>query len=798
MAKQKRHTADQASRVSVACGLAVLTLLLYSPTFHYPFIHFDDPQYVSENPHVQAGLTPRSVAWAFTTFDCSNWHPVTWLSLELDAQFYGVRNAGGFHATNALLHSANTVLLFLVFAQMTGMVWRSAIVAALFACHPLHVESVAWVAERKDVLSTFFWLLTMILYASYVKKPGWARYSSVFVAMAVGLMAKPMLVTLPCVLLLLDYWPLGRWLQASQSLGAKNLNECGIAPAPRKLILLEKIPLFILALVSSLVTSLAQADALTTSQDFALQTRFSNALLAYVTYVAKVFWPFRLAAYYPHPGDAISIVQALAAGLALTAITALILWSRRGAPYLAVGWLWYLVTLVPVIGIVQVGTQALADRYTYIPSIGIFLLATWAVSDLFARTHLPRVVPAGLGIGVVALCSVLTWNQESYWKDDISLWGHALDVTQNNALAHVNLASTLAQQNRSKEAIAEYEKALAILPRELKILQDLSTVLYQQGYPVRAMSLLRDAIRIDPNAPWFNYNLGMMLRDQGLTSESLEELRKGTEKEQSRYKSLCALGDSLRELGRLDEAAQPLELAVAEAPYDQDAHIFLAQVQIEQGAYTRARRSIEDLKASLPPGDSQNPAVRQELQRLSQLEAIEHTLSVVSEGNLKTENAARDVELAWLCQQPRHARYLDAARLYTSAFASRPELLLSAKPRWAYRAAIAALQAANATGKDSAALSEQEKARWRDNAYGWLRSDLSVWAKRVASERVGSRYAAVRALRYEKNDLSLAGVREPSPLSKLPEKDRQKWREFWADVDLVLAQALHNDKNSKP
>ncbi len=407
-------TASRQYRLTLGLGiaLAVVTLLVYCRCFDFGFIQFDDPEYVFENRHVLAGLTADSVRWAFTTFNCANWHPLTWLSLEFDALLYGGPQAGGFHATNVVLHIANVVVLFLILGRMTGMVWRSAMVAALFALHPLHVESVAWVSERKDVLSTLFWMLTMAAYLVYVDRPSIARYLLVALALALGLMAKPMLITLPFVLLLLDYWPLGRWQHGPKpALPSPDSSKDQPQPLSLGRLLLEKIPLFVMVLGSCIVTFLAQhqGQAVGSFEKFPLLVRLWNALLTYVTYLGEMFLPRNLAVYYPHPGLQISALRGVAAGLLLLAISWLVLWPGRRFPYLAVGWFWYLGTLVPVVGLVQVGSQAMADRYTYVPLIGCFLMLTWGGGDLaLAKGWFPFAPVVSCAVLLCACCA-LTW-----------------------------------------------------------------------------------------------------------------------------------------------------------------------------------------------------------------------------------------------------------------------------------------------------------------------------------------------------------------------------------------------------
>jgi hypothetical protein len=419
-------------RTEIAVGVALVALALgaMGHACCNGFVNFDDTDYVTRNPEVRAGLSAAGVAWAFTTTRASNWHPLTWLSLQLDASQYGGDAAWGFHLTNLLLHAASTVLLFATLRRMTGAVWRPAAVAALFAVHPAHVESVAWVAERKDVLSGLFWMLTLLAYAWYAERPGWRRYLLVAAPFALGLLAKPMLVTLPFVLLLLDYWPLRRW--KSQIPNPKSQgNPKPEIPNPKhrpfwslrlgisdflgiwdlRFGILEKLPLFALSAAACAVTVYAQrkGGAVNTLEQLPLGERLVNAVVAYAGYLGEMVWPARLAPFYPHPHGHVLLEQAVRAGLALVVVTALVVWARRR--YLVVGWLWFLGTLVPVIGLVQVGSQAMADRYTYLPYVGLFMAVVWGAADLATRT------PTRLrSIAAVAALLLGVWIPLGLWR----------------------------------------------------------------------------------------------------------------------------------------------------------------------------------------------------------------------------------------------------------------------------------------------------------------------------------------------------------------------------------------------
>jgi tetratricopeptide (TPR) repeat protein len=428
---------------------------------------FDDLGFISRNSVVKDGLTWNGFTWAFTTQLMGIWHPVTWLSHMVDCQLFGVDPAG-HHLMNLFFHLANTFLLFLLLLFCTKAEWPSFIVAALFAIHPLHVESVAWVAERKDLLSAFFWLLTMWAYVGYVRHPGLRRYALVLIGFCLGLMAKPMLVTLPLVLLLWDYWPLRRW--APQGAAAAETGQpVGDLPYPRislKRLVWEKIPLLILVVLFSLVTVYAQkAGAMVVSlANIPLGARISNALVAYVSYLGKTVAPINLTVLYPHPGNTIPGWQALGAGLGLALLSWMIIRQALRYPYLLVGWLWFLGTLVPVIGLVQVGTQAMADRYTYIPLIGLFIMAAWGMADLLARWRCPKfLLPLVAGVMIVVL-GIVARFQVGHWRNAVSLFQHTLSVTQNNLLIQVALGEALYSRGEVDQALVHFQEAFRLDP----------------------------------------------------------------------------------------------------------------------------------------------------------------------------------------------------------------------------------------------------------------------------------------------------------------------------------------------
>jgi protein O-mannosyl-transferase len=516
----------------LALSLVLLTLAAFWRVPDCRFVNYDDPVYVTHNPHVHEGLTRASAAWAFTTTYNTNWHPLTWLSLQLDNQLFGPKGeenptgkaaadrwyAYGSHLTNLLLHTANVVLLFCVLARMTGQVWPSALVAALFAVHPLHVESVAWIAERKDVLSTLFWMLTLGGYVRYAEKPSVASYLVVVIALALGLMAKPMLVTLPFVLLLLDYWPLHRFEFGS----AAPATDARRAAARR--LVVEKLPLFALSIASCVMTVYAQGrgGAVRRLDDIPFTERTANAVLAYGDYIIKMFWPRNLAVLYPFREVSWSDGRVLATALALTVVTALVLWQIKLRPYLFTGWFWYLGTLVPVIGLVQVGDQALADRYTYVPLIGLFLMIAWSMAEVAARRPALAPVSAALaGVAVIA-CGLGTWQQTASWHDSIVLWQHTLAVTGPNAEAYYGLATAYSLELDQPERAAEaYAQAVQVQPRDERARLFYGITLIKLGKWPEAGEQFAAILELNPTSADAHFHLGLVASHQDKVDEAV-------------------------------------------------------------------------------------------------------------------------------------------------------------------------------------------------------------------------------------------------------------------------------------
>jgi tetratricopeptide (TPR) repeat protein len=492
--------APRATILGVSIFLMAITWLVFGETLRHPSINFDDQEYVFENPKINTGLTSTGVLWAFTHSHAENWHPLTSISHMLDCQLFGLQ-AGWHHFTNVLLHTIAVILLFLVFREMTGALWRSAFVAAVFAIHPLRVESVAWIAERKDVLSGLFFMLTLGAYVRYVREPSSIRYLIVGVLFGLGLMTKPMLVTLPFVLLVLDYRPLGRFAHVCP---AKPKPKTGFArwwchrSIPTRLIL-EKIPLIALSAASSIITLFAQKRAAISVESLPLVWRMNNAFVSYVAYIWQMVCPIRLALVYPHPEYRLSLWGVALAIAFLTGVTAVVVAFRRKHPYLITGWLWYVGMLVPVIGIVQVGAQARADRYTYLPQIGLYLIATWTIADLSVAWRYRRQILAVAATIVIAALAWLAWIQNTYWRDSEALWTRTLAVTSHNDVAHASVADLLLRRDRIDEAISHSEEALRIHSRNGSAHNTLAFGLFRKGRVNEAVAHWKESLAIRPD-----------------------------------------------------------------------------------------------------------------------------------------------------------------------------------------------------------------------------------------------------------------------------------------------------------
>jgi tetratricopeptide (TPR) repeat protein len=589
--------------IMICALLAIATLIVYWQVRGHSFLNFDDGMYVTDNVQVRAGLSMKSVRWALTETEAANWHPLTRLSHMLDVQFFGM-NAGAHHMTSVFFHLANTLLLFLVFKRMTGCVWQSGFVAALFALHPLHVESVAWVSERKDVLSTFFWLLTMGGYLLYAERPGKIRFIIPLLFFALGLLSKPMLVTLPFVLLLMDYWPLGRFGDARMRFDIMGgpirsdnpptpFNNIQPVSENRRThflrLVYEKIPYFALTAVFCWMTIQAQQGkgAVGSLERFPIDVRISNALISYVIYIVKAIWPENLAAYYPHRGM-VSWWSGLGGGLLIIAVSILAIRFVRQKPWFMVGWLWYLGTLVPVIGLVQVGAQAMADRYTYVPLIGLFIIAAWGLPELTAGWRNKKTTLALAGVCLSIILMFAAWLQVRHWKNSRTLFQHALEVTENNYFAHDGLGLYLATHEKHEEAIYQYSEAIKIRPDFAEAHNHLGNVYKIQGKSDEAIVHYKEALRIKPDYAQAHYNLGHLLAGQGKIAAAIQQYHAALKIKPEYPEVHYQLGFALMNQGKLDEAVGHYLKALNQRPSDAKIVNQLGYVLVKKGKIREA------------------------------------------------------------------------------------------------------------------------------------------------------------------------------------------------------------------
>jgi len=532
---------------------------------NHQFLNYDDDDYVTNNPHVSSGLSSQNIAWAFTSVEAANWHPITWLSHMTDVQLYGM-NPRGHHLTNVVIHTVSTLFLFLLLFRLTGALWQSLFVAALFALHPLHVESVAWVAERKDVLSTLFWFLTLLFYAAYTTKRKPALYILALFSFILGLMSKPMLVTLPVVMLLMDFWPLGRYRHEEQKQGLHQLFGRAIT------LIKEKIPFFACSLLSALITVYAQqkGGTIATLTKVSFRLRSENALIAYVKYIGKTVWPHDLAVIYPFPSS-IALWQVIGSLFILLLLTAVAIRAGRRHPYFAVGWFWFLITLVPVIGLIQVGSQSMADRYSYIPVIGLFIMAAWGVPDLTKGLRHRQGILALLAGVVVFASSVLTWQQLGYWRDSISLYQHTLRVTNNNYIININMGVALQAKGDLDAAIQQYHEALRITPNNYSAHSNLGGVLQAKGDFNAAIQEYQEALRINPNDTLAHNNMGVVLQAKGDPNAAIQEFQETLRINPNYAEAHYNLGGAFANKGYLDAAIQEYQQVLRINPNDKDA-----------------------------------------------------------------------------------------------------------------------------------------------------------------------------------------------------------------------------------
>ena len=541
--------------------LVVATLALYNPVNRHPFVNYDDDRYITENPHVHNGLTWRTITWAFTATEQGNWHPLTWLSHALDYQLFH-QNPAGHHFTSLLIHAANAVLLFLFLMYATRRLGPSLFVAALFALHPINVESVAWVAERKNVLCTFFFFATLIAYGWYARQPDWRRYLVFAGLFVLGLMSKPMVITLPFVLLLLDYWPLGRIRGGHADATA----------APLSKLVVEKLPLIALSAASAVITMQAQraGGAMRSTAQFSLAVRLENAVMAYARYLWKMIWPSHLSPIYPHPGDSLAGWQVGTSALVLLAVTAVAL-KFRARRYLLTGWLWFLGTLVPVIGLVQVGDQAMADRYAYIPLVGIFIMIAWRIADLADSKQIGlvvRVIPAAC---VLLALSFATNRQLGYWSSNYDLWTHAVAVTGRNFIAQDNLGGALLWLGKTDEAYLHFQAAAEINPLDPMSRSNLGAYLQEHGHMAEAIEKYNRVITLtsDPGLLAATYaNLGAAYRKLGEDEKARTSYDQALQLNPNQYNAYLGLGELLEKQSRLDDAISNYSKAVELRPTD--------------------------------------------------------------------------------------------------------------------------------------------------------------------------------------------------------------------------------------
>src|SRR6266568_5648939 len=601
----------------VSFFLVVITWLVFGQTLGHDFVNFDDHVYVYDNPLITKGLTVGGAIGAFTHSHARNWHPLTTMSHMLDCQLYGLK-AGGHHFSNVLLHTVAVLLLFAVLRDMTGAFWRSAFVAALFAIHPLHVESVAWISERKDVLSAVFFMLTLGAYVRYVRSPSIGRYLTMSILFALGLMSKPMLVTVPLVLLLLDYWPLQRF---------------GGRSSIRRLAL-EKIPLLALSVASGLATLWVQQSSVARTEQLPLIWRVANGLVTYAIYLKQMIWPVGLAVFYPHPGDQLPVWEIGLAIVLLALVSAAAIALRHKRPYLLTGWFWYLVMLLPVIGLIQVGSQAHADRYTYLPQIGLYLLLAWAIRDaLTSRFATGRIRRGGLQRRILAVTAslaiiALAWCahvQASHWRNGESLWGHALAVTSGNFMAHDGLGQCLANRGRLDEAIDQFQKALNIAPGYPEIETNLILALTRKGRTDEAITHLQTLLKEYPNDAQAHYDLGNALLRKGNSQDAIAAYEK-TLSIQARYPAAhYNLGIALDQNGQIDEAIAHYREAVQEQPNYPKAYYLLGNDLLHKGRVDDAIAAYEQaLKSRLTYPEAENNIGLAFLQKGRPSEAIAH------------------------------------------------------------------------------------------------------------------------------------------------------------------------------
>jgi Flp pilus assembly protein TadD len=590
------------SNYLIVTGLTILILSIYWQVGEYSFVGFDDNAYVYENSHVRKGLTLEGIVWSFTTFHASNWHPLTWISHMTDVELFGI-DAGWHHWMSVLLHLLNTLFLYLVMWRMTGAVWRSAFVAALFGVHPLHVESVAWIAERKDLLSTLFWILAMGVYVRYARRPSLARYLPVALFFVLGLMSKPMLVTLPFVLLLIDWWPLRRMTLNSQDIGSHGYSLSAVFR-----LAWEKVPLLGLSAISCVITFLAQSrgGAVQSLDYIPVGMRISNTFVSYVAYLWKMVWPSSLAVFYPHPAmiqSGLPTWEIAGAVLMLGGFSLFAMWQRHRLPALAMGWLWYLGTLVPVIGLVQVGNQGMADRYTYVPLVGIFIAVAWAIPYLFLKGRFRQLLVGALAGMVVVGLSVVARHQTTYWRDGVTLFSRSLTVTENNWVTWNNLGAAYDNLGQPQQAIACYREATRIKPNFAMGWNNLGLAYGKLGQFPQAIIYYQEAIRIKPDYadPW--NNLGVAYGSLSQPGQAILYFKEALKAKPDYTEAWNNLGTAHYQLGQPGQAMMYYRKALETKPDSADAwynlglaHVRYGQLQQAISCFREALRIKPDFK----------------------------------------------------------------------------------------------------------------------------------------------------------------------------------------------------------
>jgi tetratricopeptide (TPR) repeat protein len=569
----------------VCLFLAAIIWVVFGQTLRHEFVNFDDELYVSENPTVTGGLNLKGVEWAFTHIVVYNWHPLTMMSHMLDCRLYGL-NSGGHHLTNILLHTATAILLFLVLRRMTGRLWRSAFVAAVFAIHPLRVESVAWVAERKDVLSGLFFILTLWAYVRYVRRPfSLGRYLLMVFLFALGLLSKPMVVTLPFVLLLLDYWPLNRFAPLTLAPVVTRNGDSLKNHSVLWRLILEKIPLLALIGAACVATIVAQKDIIV---PVPLALRIGNAAVSYIVYLRQMLWPAALAVLYPYPQNGLPVWKITLAVVLLAAISSGVYLRRKKEPYLLIGWLWYLGMLIPAIGLVQSGLRAYADRYTYLPQIGLYLLLTWAAADLCTGWRHHRVVLGGGSTIVLTALIFCARTQTAYWQNSESLWTHTIACTPDNYVAHNDLGYALLQKGRVDEAITYFQKALQINPDYAEAHNNLGNILLKMGKVDEAITHYQKALQIKPDNAVIRNNLGNALLVMGKVDEAITHYQKTLQINPDYAEAHNSLGSALLQKGKMDEAMVHFQTALEINPDFAEAHNNLGNALFKMGKVDEA------------------------------------------------------------------------------------------------------------------------------------------------------------------------------------------------------------------